>query len=116
MKIDRKDLYHGAALLQIIEDRRHAIVSRVPGAPYYSVSVGAARRGAENRYVYLKYVSSRREPFRFTFTSHERQFLQNESTRREPVFIALVCSASYVCVLDEEEYSKLAADPRRLVS
>lgn len=115
VKIDRQDLYHGAALLQIINDRRGAIVSRIPPEPYYRVSVGTARRGQENRYLYLKYVSRNAEPFRFSFSNHERQFLETQFTRPDPVFIGLVCSSSYVCVLDEQQYSKLAVEPDRLI-
>lgn len=114
MKIGKQDLYQGAALLQVIKGAP-AVISYVGPEGYYRVSVGTARRGKENRYLYLKYVSRNREPFRFTFTNHEREFLENELTRPDPIFIVLVCGSSYVCVLDEEQYSKLAAYENRLV-
>lgn len=116
MKIGRQDLYYGAALLQIIE-ATPAVISHIgPPEGYYRVLVGVDRETEDNRYLYLKYRSRNAEPFRFDFTNHEQQFLENEFTERSgPVFIVLVCGQSYVCVLDEEQYLRLAADQDRLV-
>ncbi|MCV7402181.1 hypothetical protein H7K24_18760 [Mycobacterium fragae] len=116
MKIDRQDLYHGAALLQIIEDGRGPVISRMWPEPYYRVLVGIDGEKEDNRYLYIKYISRNLEPFRFSFTKHERKFLEDEFLERSgPVFIVLVCGTSYVCVLDAEQYSRLGRDPNRLV-
>ena len=40
--------------------------------------------------------------------------MEMELTRNAPVFVALVCGTSYVCVLDKKQYRNLAADSGRL--
>jgi hypothetical protein len=115
MKIDKQDLYHGAALLQIIESNEDVLINRVSGNPYYRILVAKARRGKEYRYLYIKYVSTNKEPFRFSFSKLERDFLNEQFARASPVFIALVCSQQYVCVLGKADFAKLSRDPNRLV-
>ncbi len=110
MKIDRQDLYHGAALLQIIEANKDVLINRVSGNPYYRLLVAK-----EYRYLYIKYVSTNKEPFRFSFSKLERAFLKEQFSGPAPVFIALVCSRQYVCVLDKADFFKLSRDPNRLV-
>jgi hypothetical protein len=115
MKIDKKDLFHGAALLQIIEASPYTMIGRIRNRPYYCVTAGNAPRGKENRFLYIKYVSSSREPFRFSFTELERRFLKRELKRPEPVFVALVCGSEFVCVLSRQEFEKLSASAHRML-
>lgn len=113
MRIDRQDLYHGAALVQLVENGQ-AIIQKMQPSPYYRISVATAPKGEENRYIYIKYVSRNSEPFRFAFSDQERKFLDSELTRNAPVFVVLVCGSSYVCVLDKKQYRALSAGRGRL--
>jgi hypothetical protein len=114
MRIDKQDLYHGAALMQIIEHSQAIIVKMSHKSSEYQISVATAPRGDENRYIYIKHVARNAEPFRFVFSKQERDFLEIELTRNAPVFVVLVCASSYVCVLNKKQYRELAAERGRM--
>jgi hypothetical protein len=115
MNIDRQDLYHGAALLQIIEKDHHGpVITKSPPGPYYNIWVGSARKGKESRYIYIKYVSKNSPPFRFVFSQQERDFLEEQFAGREPVFVVLVCGPKHVCVLNRYQYLELEYAPGRM--
>lgn len=114
MRIDRQDLYHGAALMQISKNCQAIITKVKPKLSEYRISVATAPRGDENRYVYIKHVARNMEPFRFVFSKQERDFLDIELTRNAPVFVVLVCGSSYVCVLNKKQYRQLASERGRM--
>jgi hypothetical protein len=109
MRIDKQDLYHGAALMQIVEHSQAIIMKMKHKSSEYQVSVATAPRGEENRYIYIKHVARNVEPFRFVFSKQERDFLEIELTRNAPVFVVLVCGSSYICALSKKQYRDLAA-------
>lgn len=114
MRIKKQDLYFGAALMQVIESSEDVLINRVSGN-LYRLLVLSASKAKQYRFIYIKFVSPKKEPFRFDFTKLERTLLNERFRAKEPVFVVLVCSSEYVCVLDKAKFLKLSKDPHRLV-
>ena len=99
MKIQDKDLYHGAALTQIVEDPTFKALNKTdPKYGQYTVN--------SNRHLFIKYRTNRRSPWRFTFQSEEAAAIRS-AIKRGKTFICLVCGSSTICCLNQDELTQL---------
>jgi len=100
MKIQEQDLFHGAALTQIVEHSSFKALNRASTKyGHYLVNI--------DRHVFVKYSKSTRSPWRFTFQPNDLQSIQAEVSAGHLVFLCLVCGKTTVCALTEAEFSSL---------
>ncbi len=95
MKIDLKDLYHGAALTQIAEHPSFKALNKINGK-YGHYLINTDRR------VLVKYCRTR-PPWQFTFNPDDILTLRSDLGADGRTFLCLVCSGETVCALDEGE-------------
>lgn len=95
MKIQEKDLFHGAAITQIVEHPSFKALNRV-GDKYGYYSINHDTR------IFIKYRSNPRSPWAFTFQPGELEVIK-ASLDKTVVFLCLVCGQYTVCALDGDE-------------
>lgn len=101
MKIQKHDLYHGAALAQIVKHRSFKAINRA-SAKYGHYVVNT------NRYLFVKYTAARRSPWRFLLHSDEIEGIKAEvEKKRNYVYLCLVCGRKTICALKRSEIKKV---------
>lgn len=100
MKIQEQDLFHGAALTQIVEHESFKALNRA-SAKYGHYLVNA------DRHVFAKYSKAKATPWSFTFQPNDLKAIRNEIVSGNTAFLCLVCGTSTVCALSEEEFRHL---------
>lgn len=96
MRIQSQDLYHGAALTQIVESNGFTALNRDP-EKYGMYLLNHDRR------LLIKHASSTRADGKYPFTFSETDLgvlASCEIASPEKVFIALVCGTEVICGLD----------------
>jgi len=92
MKIQEQDLYHGAALTQIVEHLSFKALNRA------SIKYGHYLVNAD-RQVFVKYRKSKTSPWIFTLQPAEVQAIASAIAAPHKVFLCLVCGNMTVCAL-----------------
>jgi hypothetical protein len=87
--IDKKDFYHGAALIRIIEDGRYGQIA----AEEVGYRIGGAR------FVLVKYSTKEASPWRFTFTNDELAAIESHAIDGDACSVAFVCGGDGVCAI-----------------
>ena len=100
MKIQDKDVYHGAALTQIVEHNSFKALNKA-GSKYGHYTVN------DNRRLFVKYRTTGRNNWRFIFSKDELAAIRRNVKSSSTAFIVLVCARSTVCCLNEEELQDL---------
>lgn len=100
MKIQEQDIYHGAALTQIVEHKSFKALNR--GSEKYGHYLVNT-----NRHVFAKYRKTKRSPWVFQFNAHDVQALRDTPEAAEHVFLCLICGRSTVCALTRDEIEQL---------
>jgi hypothetical protein len=96
MKIQEQDLYHGAALTQIVEHRSFKALNRASTKyGHYLVNT--------DRQVFVKYRKAKNSPWNFTLQPAEVQALASAIAAPHKVFLCLVCGNTTVCALTVAE-------------
>lgn len=96
MKIDHKDLYHGAALTQIAEHDSFKALNKAD-QKYGHYLVNTDRR------LLTKHSEKNAEPWQFTFQVDDLQTLRSDIASGFKTFAVLVCGQDTICLLSEEE-------------
>ena len=97
MKIQAKDLYHGAALTQIVEDPSFTALNKVDDK-YGHYLINANIR------LLVKYSTAQDSPWRFTFHADELKSIDEDIEADGIEFFAcLVCGKETICVLAAEQ-------------
>jgi hypothetical protein len=100
MKIQQHDLFHGAALTQIVKHESFKALNRASAKlGHYLINT--------NREVYTKYRTEDAGPWHHNL--HPDQLAAIAESLRGPhrVFLCLVCGPVTICCLDEEEIAAL---------
>lgn len=98
MKVQEKDLYHGAALTQIVEHPSFKALNKADDKyGHYLVN--------HDRRILAKYTKKVDSPWQFTFSEDDMRIVgDNLRTKGDTrAFICLVCGDKTVCLLDEKE-------------
>ncbi len=99
MKIQDKDLYHGAALTQIIEHPTFKALNKTnPKYGHYTVN--------SDRQLFVKYRTNDESPWQFTFQPEEVAAMRSAIGRGE-TFVCLVCGWVTICCLNQDELTEL---------
>tara|TARA_R110002049_G_scaffold167265_3_gene333450 strand:- start:2341 stop:2775 length:435 start_codon:yes stop_codon:yes gene_type:complete len=100
MKIDRKDLYHGAALTQITEHGSFKALNKAD-TKYGHYLVNTDRR------LLTKHSEKASGPWQFTFQHDDLESLKADMISGFSTYIVLVCGPVTVCLLDYNEFVQL---------
>jgi hypothetical protein len=98
MKIQEQDLFHGAALTQIVEHKSFKALNR--GSQKYGHYLVN-----KDQHVFVKYGKSNVTPWKFTFAPDEIEAIRGEADKSKSVFICLVCGPITVCALNRAEFT-----------
>ncbi|MCH8025547.1 MAG: hypothetical protein IH866_02020 [Chloroflexi bacterium] len=97
MKIQKQDIYHGPALMQIVEHPSFTALNK-PDEKYGHYIVNTDRQ------LFVKYRDSDESPWRFTFQPEEIVAIKADIRRsNHETFICLVCGDFSICCLDSSE-------------
>ena len=100
MIIQEKDLYHGAALTQVVEHRSFKALNRATQAyGHYLINT--------DRHLYVKHSKKKESPWQFTFEKKHIQLIAQLIQNGRKVFLCIVCGGKTVCVLTEGEISEV---------
>ena len=96
--LDKANYYHGAAIARLLEDENSFSV-RKKGLLGYVVN--------EKVFVFLKYTTKARTPWRFTFDQEDVDRCFSMSLNHEAVISGLICGGDGVCALKWQEVKLL---------
>lgn len=98
MKIQEQDVYHGSALMQIVEHPSFKALNRAArGYGHYLVNA--------DRQVFVKY--RKRSPWQFVFAADELSSLSAAASGDTRVFVCLVCGQKTICALNADEMDQI---------
>ena len=97
MALRKQDFYEGAALYLLAKGGQ--VKSIVPRLPFFLIN--------DRLLIHLKYSTKGRSPWGFTFMPDEQAFLEN-SAKKHPIVIGLVCGADGVAAVDYDDYRSVA--------
>jgi hypothetical protein len=100
MKIQEQDIYHGPALMQIVEHRSFKALNLAStNYGHYLVNT--------DRQVFVKYRKTKHSPWQFIFAPEELSALSKAMSGAGSVFVCLVCGHFTICALNAEEILQL---------
>ncbi len=100
MKIQDKDIFHGAGLTQIVEHSSFKALNKA------DLKYGHYLVNTDRRFM-LKYGKSKKGPWQFTFGSDDLKTLKNDMALPGKVFLCLACGDKTVGCLNGGEFSQL---------
>jgi len=100
MKIQEQDVYHGPALMQIVEHPSFKALNRASKRyGHYLVNT--------DRQVFTKYRKVKSSPWQFVFAPEELSTLSRALSGPDHVYVCLVCGHLTVCALSGDELQQL---------
>jgi hypothetical protein len=101
MKVQEEDLYHGAALTQVVEHPSFKALNKADDKyGHYLVN--------HDRRILAKYTKRRASPWQFTFSADDMLAVEKDlKAKGSRTFVCLVCGDETVCLLDEKEISEV---------
>lgn len=105
MPIDKYEFIHGAALVQVVNHPSFTALNRASERyGHYLIN--------DDRHLFVKYSTSHRSPWQFTFRADDIDAIQAE-VGSSPTFVALVCGRDGVAVIVGEAILGLFAEAQR---
>ena len=98
MKIQQKDLFHGAALTQLTEHASFKALNKADKKyGHYMVNT--------NRRLMVKLTAKEHGPWQFTFQPDDLDTLRSDfATRNNKTFVVLVCGETTICLLNRQDF------------
>ncbi len=97
MKVKKKDLFHGAALTQIVEDPRFTALNKADEKyGHYQVN--------HNKRLLVKHASNDEAPWIFTIQPDDIDTVVADISSDQDSFLCLVCGQTTICILTTEEF------------
>lgn len=100
MKIQEQDIYHGPALMQIVEHDSFKALNKA------DVKYGHYLVNNDKRLCF-KYSTAGSGPWSFTFQPTDLKMLEADLQLPGKVFVVLVCGHHSICCLDEDQVRQL---------
>ncbi|MFM8275302.1 MAG: hypothetical protein ACKODX_23620 [Gemmata sp.] len=100
MKVQQKDLYHGAALTQLVEHDSFKALNKADGK-YGHYQVNTDRR------LIVKLTEKAAAPWSFTFQPDDLDTLRADIASGFQTFVVLVCGKTTVCLLEHADFATL---------
>jgi hypothetical protein len=96
MQIQEKDIFHGAALTQVVEHKSFKALNRATTKyGHYLIN--------SDRALFVKYRKPNKSPWQHTFSEDDVAAIVAEIKKGQLVFLCLVCGTTTVCALDSTE-------------
>jgi len=100
VKIQQQDLFHGAALTQIVEHPSFKALNRASTKyGHYLVNT--------DRQVFVKYRTNDESPWQHTVQPDELAALSSAMASTDHVYLCLICGPVTVCALDRDQIAAL---------
>jgi hypothetical protein len=100
MKIQEQDIYHGTALMQIVEHRSFKALNRASKEyGHYLINT--------DRQVFAKYTTKKGSPWQFTFQAKDVTTISHAVASGDKVFVCLVCGHVTICALNQAEIEQV---------
>ena len=100
MKIQEQDIYHGAALTQIVEHES-----------FKALNKGSSRYGHylvnADCHVFVKYSRAENSPWQYTISPEQLEPIANVAGSTAHVYLCLVCGHQTICLLGQEQIEEL---------
>ena len=96
MKIQEQHLFHGPALVQIVEHRSFKALNKAD-KKYGHYAVNDKRR------LFVKYLTKKTPPWVFAFSPAEIKAIKADIASGAKTFLSLVCGTSTICCLAQKE-------------
>jgi hypothetical protein len=87
--IAKKEFYHGVAIIRLLENKRCQTVRKDDLG--YIVN--------DKIFVFIKYTTKNRSPWRFTFGQDEVEQLNSRATSFRDIVVVLVCGGDGICAV-----------------
>jgi len=100
MKVQEKDLYHGAALTQITEHPSFKALNKADDK-YGHYLINADTR------VMVKHTKAKGARWQFTFQPDDLATLQEDIKSKYKTFVCLVCGHTTICMLDPDQLNQV---------
>jgi hypothetical protein len=96
MQIQEKDIFHGAALTQVVEHKSFKALNRATTKyGHYLINT--------DRALFVKYRKPNKSPWQHTFSEDDVAAIATEIEKNNAVFLCLVCGTTTVCALNSNE-------------
>jgi hypothetical protein len=100
MKIQEQDVYHGPALMQIVEHTSFKALNKADGQyGHYLVNT--------NVRLWAKYATANKGPWPFTFQPEDLAAIREDRKTKGAIHIVLTCGDHSVCCLSRAEFESL---------
>jgi hypothetical protein len=101
MRIQEKDVYHGAALTQIVEHPSFKALNKADDKyGHYQVN--------HDRRIIAKYSTGAHSPWQFTFSANDIRTVREDVARKDcKAFVCLTCGRDTVCMLNQREIAEV---------
>lgn len=100
MRIQQKDIYHGAALTQIVEHESFKALNKL------DEKYGHYKINHDIRLM-IKITSSDTEPWKFTANANDLGIIKDDINSGDQFFMCLICGQSTICLLDGNQVQQL---------
>lgn len=100
MKIQQKDLFHGAALTQLVEHDSFKALNKAD-TKYGHYLVNTDRR------LMVKLTEKATPPWQFTFQSDDLTTLRADIASGFKTYVVLVCGTKTICLLEEADFATI---------
>jgi len=100
MKIQKKDLFHGSALTQIVEDPLFTALNKADEKyGHYQIN--------HNKRLLVKHTSSNNSPWSFTLQPDDIDTVIGDISSDQQSFLCLICGETTICILTTEEFEQI---------
>ena len=100
MKVQQKDLFHGAALTQLVEHDSFKALNKAD-TKYGHYLVNTDRR------LMVKLTEKANPPWQFTFQPDDLTTLRSDIASGFKTFVVLVCGKTTICLLEEADFASI---------
>src|SRR3972149_3125279 len=104
--IPKQEFYHGVAIIRLLDDKRCKTVHKDELG--YIVN--------DRVFVFVKYTTRTRPPWRFTFRQDEVEQLNSRATSFGDIVIVLVCGGDGICAVSWYNASRLLGNKAGWIS
>lgn len=100
MKIQEHDLFHGAALTQIVQHPSFKALNKLDSKfGHYRINADIC--------ILVKYRKNGESPWQFILNNSEIETLKSDYESDDNLFLCLVCAESTICAINKEQINQL---------
>lgn len=97
MKIQQQDMYHGAALMQVIEDPRFKALNKAVDGKYGHYVLNNDTR------LFVKYSTGSGPEYRFSLSPDDIDAMKKDGASGHRVFGVFVCGDATICAVESDD-------------